>query len=100
MDVKSLLLSTAYSHVIREPNIEAAFVRIQAITDQTIEYNAYCDAVAAALRECLIREPVRLPEGALQCHWHLELTPKGVEAARLLALPHGPAEAGDDRNAA
>jgi hypothetical protein len=38
--------------------------------------------VAACLRDGLIREPVRLPEGALQCHWHLELTPKGVAAAR------------------
>jgi hypothetical protein len=100
MDMKSLLLTTAYSHVIREPNIEAAFVRIQAITDQAIKYDVYCDAVAAALRERLIREPVRLPEGALQCHWHLELTPKGVEAARLLASSHGPTESGDDHNAA
>jgi hypothetical protein len=41
---------------------------------------------AACLRAGLIREPVRLPEGALQCHWHLELTPQGVEAAR--RLPH------------
>ena len=32
----------------------------------------------SALRDGLIREPIRLPEGALQCHWHLELTPKGV----------------------
>ena len=43
-----------------------------------IDYHAFCDAVAACLREGLIREPIRLPEGALQCHWHLELTPKGV----------------------
>jgi hypothetical protein len=40
------------------------------------------DAVAACQRDGLIREPVRLPEGTLQCHWHLELTPKGVAAAR------------------
>jgi hypothetical protein len=35
------------------------------------------DAVAAGLAH----EPVRLPPGALQCHWHLELSPRGQEAA-------------------
>ena len=40
--------------------------------------------VAACLRDGLIREPVRLPAGALQCHWRLELTPDGVAAARAL----------------
>ena len=32
-------------------------------------------AVAEALAAGLIREPVVLPEGALQCHWRLQLTP-------------------------
>jgi hypothetical protein len=31
------------------------------------------DAVAAGL----CPDPVRLPPGALQCHWHLELSRKG-----------------------
>jgi hypothetical protein len=84
MDARSLLLVTALRHRISEPNIEAGFERIQLITRQRIDYQAFCDAVAACVREGLIDEPVRLPEGALQCHWHLELTPKGVEAARSL----------------
>lgn len=29
----------------------------------------------------LAYEPVRLPPGALQCHWHLELTARGQHAA-------------------
>jgi hypothetical protein len=99
MDTKSLLLTTAYRHMIQEANIEAAFTRIQATTDRTLDYDAFCDAVGAALREHLIREPIRLLEGALQCHWHLELTPQGVEAARMLTSPHGPAETGGDGNA-
>ena len=41
-------------------------------------------ALADALRAGYLYEPVRLPEGALQCHWHLELTPLGVEEARRL----------------
>jgi hypothetical protein len=35
------------------------------------------DAVAAGL----LHDPVRLPPGALHCHWHLELTPRGQQAA-------------------
>jgi len=34
------------------------------------------DAVAAGL----LHDPVRLPPGALHCHWHLELTPRGRQA--------------------
>lgn len=41
--------------------------------------------VAATVQEVvasgLAYEPVRLPPGALQCHWHLELSPRGQEAA-------------------
>jgi hypothetical protein len=84
MDTKSLLLITAFRHVIHEPNIEAAHARFQAIAGGPVEYEAFRDAVGAALHERLIREPIRLPEGALQCHWHLELTPKGVQVARAL----------------
>jgi len=39
--------------------------------------------IAAAVQDIvadrLAYEPVRLPPGALQCHWHLELTPRGQE---------------------
>jgi hypothetical protein len=84
MDTKSLLLITAFRHVIHEPNIEAAHARFQAIAGGPVEYEAFRDAVGAALHERLIREPIRLPEGALQCHWHLELTPKGVQVVRAL----------------
>jgi hypothetical protein len=33
------------------------------------------DAVATGL----LHDPVRLPPGALHCHWHLELTPRGQQ---------------------
>lgn len=84
----SLLLATAYRHIIHEPNIETAHDRFVAISGSTVSYEAFCDAVAACLRDGLIREPIRLPEGALQCHWHLELTPAGIQAARA-ALQNG-----------
>ena len=38
-------------------------------------------AVQDAVTSGLAYEPVRLPPGALQCHWHLELTPGGQAAA-------------------
>ena len=82
MDPRSLLLTTALRHRISEPNIEASFQRFTAIAGQAMDYNAFSEAVAECVRQRLIHEPIRLPEGALQCHWHLELTPKGVEAAR------------------
>jgi hypothetical protein len=82
VDARELLLTTAFRNVINEPNIEAGFQRFSALTDNGVDFAAFSDALAACLRDGLIREPVRLPEGALQCHWHLELTPKGVAAAR------------------
>jgi hypothetical protein len=85
MDAKSLLLATALRHRISEPSIEAGFERFQRLAQETLDYRDFCDAVGACLREGLIHEPVRLPEGALQCHWHLELTAKGVAAARSFA---------------
>jgi hypothetical protein len=84
MDTKSLLLITVFRNVINESNVEDAHARFEAIAGGSVEYGAFREAVDAALREHLIHEPVRLPEGALQCHWHLELTPKGAEAARAL----------------
>ena len=84
MDAAGLLLTTAFRHVISEPTIEAGFERITALTGGRLTEAGFRDAVATLLREALVHEPVRLPEGALQCHWHLELTPKGVAAARAL----------------
>jgi hypothetical protein len=88
MDTRSLLLTTAFRDVINEPNVEAGFVRFAKLADSAVSLDAFCDAVAACLRDGLIREPVHLPKGALQCHWHLQLTPKGVAVARsLLQMP-------------
>ena len=76
------LLTVAFRHAISEPNIEAGYERFRAINGDAADYATFCDAVVTCQREGLIHEPIRLPEGALQCHWHLELTPKGVAVAR------------------
>ena len=87
MDTTSLLLITAFRNRINEANIEAGHARFLALTGQAVGYDAFCDAVASCQRDGLIREPVRLPEGSLQCHWHLELTASGIAVARH-ALTH------------
>jgi hypothetical protein len=74
------VLMLAFRHSIDEPNIESAFERIQQTT--TLDYDSFRDAIDVCLRDGLIRDPVRIEEGALQCHWKLELTPKGVQQAR------------------
>ena len=84
MELRDLLLRTAFRHVIHEPNLELGHERFVTLTGTAVAYDAFCDAVATCLRDGLIREPIRLPEGALQCHWHLELTPAGVAATREL----------------
>jgi hypothetical protein len=76
------LLAVAYRHAINEPNIEAGFDRFVALNGAAVGYGAFCETVARCVRDGLVYEPIRLPEGALQCHWHLELTPFGVETAR------------------
>jgi hypothetical protein len=80
-DAVALLLITAFYHSIDEPNIESGFAGFQSITGSGISFEAFYDAVADCLGDRLIHEPVRLPEGALQCHWRLELTSNGVEMA-------------------
>jgi hypothetical protein len=82
MEIRDLMLVTAFRNRINEPNVDAGFEQFAALTGHTVTYDAFCNAVAECLRDRLIREPIRLPEGALQCHWHLELTPAGVAAAR------------------
>jgi hypothetical protein len=82
MNPASELLRVALRHRISEPNIETAFARFRDLTPQQIDYQSFCDAVATCLRQGLIHEPVRLPDGALHCHWQLQLTADGVTAAR------------------
>jgi hypothetical protein len=82
MTPRDTVLLAALRHVVDEANLEAGFERVVALTGADLDVSAFREAVAAAIRDGLLVEPVRLPEGALQCHWRLELTPKGLAAAR------------------
>jgi hypothetical protein len=72
MDAVALLLATAFRQVINEPNIEAGYEQFAALTGGAVDEGAFRKALAACLRDALIREPIRLPEGALQCHFNAE----------------------------
>jgi hypothetical protein len=81
-DAVTVLLSAAFDHVVDEPNVESGFARIRALAGSSLDDATLAQAVNTCLSASLIREPVRLPEGALQCHWRLELTPRGLAEAR------------------
>jgi hypothetical protein len=81
-DVVNVILVVAFKNRIVEPNVEAGFERFTSLTNGAITETEFHAAVANCLARHLIREPIRLPEGALQCHWHFELTPAGIDAAR------------------
>jgi hypothetical protein len=76
------LLLAGYRNFIDEPTAEAAFETIARLAGITLDPEAFHAAIAALMAEGAIREPVRLEDGSLHCHWRLELTPSGVAAAR------------------
>ena len=77
------LLLALFRHRVQEPDAEAGLDRLTELMDGAPR-EALILAVADALAAGYIHDPVRLPPGALQCHWHLDLTARGVEAARRL----------------
>lgn len=52
---------------------EEGFAEIRALTGLAVSDAALAEAVAACVRERLVRDPVRLEPGALQCRWVLAL---------------------------
>lgn len=82
MRADDILLCVARDHDIREANAESGIARVAALAGEVVTLNDLHDALARAVAAGLIADPVRLPPGALQCHWRLELTPAGREVAR------------------
>ncbi len=81
-DPRTLLLRVAFRHRVSAANAEEGCERVRHLAGAELSDAAFQDALTACVRDGLVRDPVRLPEGALQCHWRLELTPAGVAAAR------------------
>ena len=78
------LLMVIFRRRVTAPDSDSGLVHLAASSDREASVDDWRTAVADALAGGYVHDPVRLPAGALQCHWHLELTPKGVEAARRL----------------
>ena len=73
------VLDAAFRHRLVAPDADTGIAALaEAAAATTAPAADWREAVAAVVRDGLVYDPVRLPEGALQCHWHLELTPKGV----------------------
>jgi hypothetical protein len=74
----------AAHHRIGEPESDCGFDRLIALLGGDPTKDEMRQAAANVVTDGYIHDPVRLPAGALQCHWHLELTPHvGVLRARL-----------------
>ena len=82
--LRDALLRNVLDHSIMADTVEDG---LDGLT-QRLGRDASRTAIAAAVQDLvasgLAYDPIRLPAGALQCHWHLELTPRGQEAARRL----------------
>ena len=75
------LLLRLFRQGLRAPDAESGLAELAGDGGDTEDWR---QAVREATAARLIHDPVRLPPGALQCHWHLELTATGVDAARRL----------------
>ena len=92
LDVSPLLeplLLVIFRQRITAPDSDAGLAHLSASADRDASVDEWRTAVSEALAAGYLHDPVRLPAGALQCHWHLELTAKGVEAAQRLRSATG-----------
>jgi hypothetical protein len=82
MNTINLILRTGLTATIDQPSAEAAYEHFRALAGGTLDAEAFHQTVAACVRQGLIREPLRLDEQSLHCHWRLVLTAEGVARAR------------------
>jgi hypothetical protein len=71
MDARTAVLAAAKARLVVD-SAEEGFAEIRARTACSASDAALADAVAALVRERLLRDPVRLLPGRLQCFWCLE----------------------------
>ncbi|HJS86158.1 MAG TPA: hypothetical protein VJ779_11925 [Acetobacteraceae bacterium] len=71
MDAREAVLTAARAG-LRADTAEEGFVLIRRMTGTRFSDAELANAVASAVAEKRIRDPVRLMPGALQCHWKLE----------------------------
>ncbi len=74
MDAREAVLAAAAVGV-RADTAEEGLAAIREATRTTFSDAELGEAVATAIANGQVRDPVRLPAGALQCHWRLEMAP-------------------------
>jgi hypothetical protein len=89
MELQTLLLLVAFRNRIREPDLDSGLSRFAEVIGRSMDPDDFRDALARALEAGYIHDPVRLPAGALQCHWQLDLTSNGVTKVRTLLQDYG-----------
>jgi hypothetical protein len=89
MELQTLLLLVAFRNRIREPDLDSGRSRFAEVIGRNIDPDNFRDALSRALEAGDIHDPVQLPAGALQCHWHLSLTSTGVSKVRALLQDQG-----------
>lgn len=80
--VDVLLLELRRRGPIIASDAEAGIRRLADREGSGATHDAWRAAVTAALAAGYVHDPVVLPQGALQCHWRLELAAPGFEAVR------------------
>ena len=83
-DALRTLLLVASRHAVTAANADEGLAKVQEIAATPLDLASLHAAVAAAVAAGLIPDPVVLPEGALACHWCLQLTPAGRNRAHAL----------------
>ena len=78
--LRDTLLRSVFDRPVVADTMEEGLDLLTRRLGGNISRSALAAAVQQAVADGLACEPVRLPPGALQCHWHLELTPRGQEA--------------------
>lgn len=73
-DLLRRVVSSVAADPINVDNIEIGLDILDQRLGPGFARAALAEAVQEGVRQGLLREPVRLPPGALQCHWHLEAT--------------------------
>jgi hypothetical protein len=84
-ETTSLLLRIAFHHRPQAADVAEGLALVEQIAGRSIPEPVFRAALAQALADGLIHDPVRIAPGALQCHWQLEVTPAG--AAKISESP-------------
>jgi hypothetical protein len=77
--MREALLRLALTGAIREEEAVDGLRRVA--TALGLKLDAVEREIAALVAEGLLYDPIRLPPGALKCHWRLEPTPQGAALA-------------------